>query len=140
MKVLWCSVEGSGCRVKVSTVNLIHATPRTSTSVGVAQFGNFISHKVFIKLFCKNQFPHSLCKSQFPHKSVNLFFILVIVKDTLTVLWGIGLLQNDFKKTSCEITLLGNFCALLHSPFPVRPSRIGMQGSLLSWLGLLFVS
>ena len=31
-----------------------------------------ISHKVFLKSFCK---------SQFPHKSVNLFFILVIVMD-----------------------------------------------------------
>jgi hypothetical protein len=39
----------------------------------------FISHKVLLK---------SCCKSQFPHKSVNLFFILVIVKDMLTILWG----------------------------------------------------
>jgi len=39
----------------------------------------FISHKVLLKPFCK---------SQFPHKSVNLFFILVIVKDKLTDLWG----------------------------------------------------
>ena len=38
-----------------------------------------ISHKVFVKLFCKRQFPH---------KFVNLFFILVIVKDKLTDLWG----------------------------------------------------
>jgi hypothetical protein len=30
----------------------------------------------------------SFCKSQFPHKFVNLFFILVIVKDKLTDLWG----------------------------------------------------
>ena len=36
-----------------------------------------ISQKVFIKF----------CKSQFLHKSVNLFFILVIVKDKLTDLW-----------------------------------------------------
>ena len=28
------------------------------------------------------------CKSQFPHKSINLFSILVIVKDKLTDLWG----------------------------------------------------
>ena len=28
------------------------------------------------------------CESQSPHKSVNLFFILVIIKDKLTVLWG----------------------------------------------------
>jgi len=39
----------------------------------------FISHTMFLK---------SLYKSQFSHKSVNLFFILVIVKDELTVLWG----------------------------------------------------
>ena len=34
-----------------------------------------ISHKVF-------------WKSQFPHKSVNLLFILVVIKDKLTDLWG----------------------------------------------------
>ena len=39
----------------------------------------FISHKVLIKSFCK---------SQFPHKSVNLFFILIIIKDKLTNLCG----------------------------------------------------
>ena len=38
----------------------------------------FISQRVFTK-FCKNQFLH---------KSVNLFFILVIVKDKMTDLWG----------------------------------------------------
>ena len=31
----------------------------------------------------------SSCKNRFPHKSVNLFFISVIVKDKLTNLWGI---------------------------------------------------
>jgi len=39
----------------------------------------FISHKGILK---------SLCKSQFPHKFVNVFFILLIVKDKLTDLWG----------------------------------------------------
>ena len=39
----------------------------------------FISHKVFIKSFCK---------SQFPHKFVNVFFIIAIVKDELTDLCG----------------------------------------------------
>ena len=38
-----------------------------------------ISQKVFIQLFRK---------SHFPHKSVNLFFILVIVKGKLTDLCG----------------------------------------------------
>ena len=53
-----------------------------------------ISHKVFLKSFCK---------SQLPNKSVNLFFILVIVKDKLTDLWGSCLFPNDFKNTLCEI-------------------------------------
>ena len=39
----------------------------------------FISQRVFIKSFCK---------SPFPHKSVNLFFILVTIKDKLTNLCG----------------------------------------------------
>ena len=37
-----------------------------------------MSHKVFLMWFFK---------SQFPHKSVNLSFILVIIKDELTNLW-----------------------------------------------------
>ena len=40
---------------------------------------DLISQKVFIKSFCK---------SQFPHKSVNLFFISVMIKDKLTDLCG----------------------------------------------------
>ena len=39
----------------------------------------FISHKVFFKSFCK---------SQLPQKSVTVFCILMILKDTLTDLWG----------------------------------------------------
>ena len=42
-----------------------------------------ISHKLFLKSFCK---------SQFPHKFVNLFFILDIVMDKLTDLWRSKLL------------------------------------------------
>jgi len=38
-----------------------------------------ISHQVFFKI---------VRRSQFPQKSVNLIFILVIVKDKLTSLWG----------------------------------------------------
>ena len=37
-----------------------------------------VSQKVFIKLFCL---------SRFTHKSVNLFFIIVMVDDMLTNLW-----------------------------------------------------
>ena len=45
----------------------------------------FISQKVFIKSFCK---------SQFPHKYVNLFFISVTTTDKLTGLCGNRLLQE----------------------------------------------
>jgi hypothetical protein len=38
-----------------------------------------ISQKMFTQLFCKGHFPH---------KSVNLFFILVIMQDKVTDLWG----------------------------------------------------
>jgi len=40
---------------------------------------NIIPQKVFVRSFCK---------SQFPHKSVNLFFRLVIKKDNLIDLCG----------------------------------------------------
>ena len=40
---------------------------------------NLISHKLFLKWFCQ---------TQFPHKSVNVFFILVMVKYKLTDLRG----------------------------------------------------
>ena len=45
---------------------------RTSHASAPARRAILISHKVFIKLFCK---------SQFQHKSVNSFSILVITKD-----------------------------------------------------------
>ena len=45
----------------------------------------------------------SFCKSQFPHNSIDLFFMLVIVKDKLKDLWGNWLLQNEPWNTSCEI-------------------------------------
>ena len=41
--------------------------------------GALISQKVFIK---------SVCNSSFPQKSVNVFFTLVMIEDTLTDLWG----------------------------------------------------
>jgi len=40
------------------------------------------------KLFLHKRFLESFCESQFPHESVNLFFILVIVKDRLMDMWG----------------------------------------------------
>jgi len=43
-------------------------------------------------------FLNSLCKSRFPHKFVNLFFILVIVKDKFMDLWVSGLLQKQLSK------------------------------------------
>ena len=56
----------------------------------------FISHNVF---------SNSLIKSEFLQKSVDLFFILVVVQDKLTDLWGSGTLQNDFKNTFCQMSV-----------------------------------
>ena len=44
-------------------------------------------------------------KSQFPHKIVNLFFILVIVKDKLMDFSGNRVLQNGFINTFREINM-----------------------------------
>ena len=54
----------------------------------------FFSQKVFIKLFCK---------SQFPYKFVNLFLIIVMVKDKLADLYRNRLLQNNFINVLCEM-------------------------------------
>ena len=40
------------------------------------------------ELISQNVFMKSFCKSQFPHKFVNLFCILVIMKNQLTDLCG----------------------------------------------------
>ena len=45
----------------------------------------------------------SFWKSQYPHTSVNLFFILVMIKDKLTDLYGNWLLKNDVVNAFCEI-------------------------------------
>ena len=58
----------------------------------------FISHTVFIQLFCE---------SQFPHVSVNLFFMLSTIKDKSTDLCGNRLLRDDFRNTFCEIRVDG---------------------------------
>jgi len=42
------------------------------------------------------------CKSQSPQKSVILFFLLAMIKDQLTDLWGNLRLQNDFAGVSCS--------------------------------------
>ena len=76
----------------------------------------FISHKVFIKSFRK---------SQFPHKSVNLFFILLMIKEKSTEFCGNCLLQNDFMNTSCEIecsTLFTDHRRWWVQPAPLKSS------------------
>ena len=64
----------------------------------------FIPQKLYIKSFCK---------SQFPLKSVNLFSILVMIKDKLMDFCGKLLLQNDLKITLCEISPALCVCAPL---------------------------
>ena len=65
---------------------------------------DFVSQKVFTKSFSN---------SQFPHKSVNLFFILVTIKDKSTDLGGDWLLRNNFTNTFCERRSEGDAMARL---------------------------
>ena len=54
------------------------------------------SNKVFLKLFCKSQFLHNF---------VNLFLIIVIVKDKLTDLWRCRLCKTTSKTHSVRYNL-----------------------------------
>ena len=63
-----------------------HPTPHT-----------LVSQKVFMKMFCK---------SQFPHKSVNVSCIITNIKNEFTDLCGKWPLQNDFISTLCEINTM----------------------------------
>ena len=56
----------------------------------------FISQKVFIKSFCKGEFPP---------KSVNVSFIITHMKNRMTDLCRNPILQNNFENTFCEINL-----------------------------------
>ena len=59
-----------------------------------AELNEVISQNVFIKSFCKRQFPH---------KSVNLSFINTNTKNKLMNLCGNGLLRNGFQNAFCGI-------------------------------------
>ena len=72
------SVEGGGLLGDYIR-RAINAHPEVPRSCRFPDLDCLISQKVFIKL---------PCKCPFPHKSVNLFFMLVMIKDTLTVLCG----------------------------------------------------
>ena len=72
-----------------------------------------MSQKVFLKSFCI---------SHPSHKSVNLFFTLVTVKDTLTDLCGSCPMQNDFKITLSKLKLGRNLRGMRHDAQEVRRS------------------
>ena len=56
-----------------------------------------VSQILFIKLFCR---------SQFPHKSVNYFFMTVIIKNTLANLCGNRLWKNVAVNAFCETSAM----------------------------------
>ena len=84
------------CRVHTHSRRVCRAHKWRLNRRGFAGGPVFTSHKVSFKSFCK---------SQFPQKSVNMFVMLVTVKDELTDLWGCSLLQNDSKHTLCETSV-----------------------------------
>ena len=71
--------------------------PETPEAETLGRCWKVISPKVFIKSFCI---------SQFSHKSVNLFFILVMIKEVLADLCWNRLWQNGCINTFCEIKTL----------------------------------
>ena len=93
----------------------------------------------------QNCFTMSFGKSQFPHKSVNIFFILVMIKDKLTDLSGNRLLQTDFRITFCEInttpcaplcsqTIPSSLCSETVQPFKHGPGRVNMCFQATLWI------
>ena len=66
----------SGVRIRQYEFRKFPTSRNVCNTFGVR---NLIANKVLLKSFRK---------SQLPHKSVNLFIILVIVKDELTKFWG----------------------------------------------------
>ena len=71
-------------------------------NVGFGYFSDvFISQKVFMKPFCK---------TQFPYKFIDVSFIITHIKNKLTNLFGNWLLQNDIINTFCQISLASLDC------------------------------
>ena len=70
------------------------ATPGTTSSRKSELEKSITSQKVFMKSFCK---------SQFPHNSVNLSLIITNIKNNLTDWCGNRLSKNDFRNTFCEM-------------------------------------
>ena len=71
-------------------------------------------------------FSKSFCKSQFPHESVNLSFILVMIKDQLMDLCGYGLVQNELINSFDEINLERS-ARLVHALEVCVESDLGFQ-------------
>ena len=69
----------------------------------IARGAGHLSHTMTFSL-------KSSCKRRFPHKSVNLFFTITNIKNTLTDLCVNRLLQNALKNTLCEINIIPSSC------------------------------
>jgi len=76
-------------------INKFSVSDKTCDSTGAGQ------HYLMPRLLPPSEC--AFCKSQFPHKSAKSFFILVIVKNEMTDLWGSLLLQNDLYNILCKI-------------------------------------
>ena len=79
--------------IKRKILKFVSEQFRWTVSARALVAAKLISQKVFVKSFCERQFSQ---------KSVSLFFILVIIKNTLTDFCRNGLAPNDFINTLCE--------------------------------------
>ena len=94
------------CHIRSTAATL--ALWRQVGAIVIAPTRELISLKVFVKSFCR---------SQFPHKSVNLCFIITNTKDELTNLCGNRLLQNALM----QILSLKSICK---SQFPHKSVNV----------------
>ena len=69
-------------------------SPRAGGKAGI----QLISHRVFLKSFCR---------SQLPHKFVDVSSAITDMENNMTDFCGNGLSQNDFENTLCEIKKAG---------------------------------
>ena len=74
----------------------------------------------------------TFCKSQCQHKSVNLFFTITNIKNTLMNSYGNGLLKNDCINLFCNISPCRRALPLLLAPpRALVVTRFGQASSLL---------
>ena len=99
----WDYAQGPMAVAEVGAVSYERSTPVCFCCDPLHRMAGCNSQGGSAILIWQKVFMNSFCKSQFPQKSINLFCMLVIMKDKSTDLWGRCLLQNDSINTFYEV-------------------------------------